>query len=107
MNHSSSANPDASTKLPRCLSDCVKLWGLVLISYLWMVLTSCICGHTSWVSGIGIISFFCCAAFIFFGRHRSHGVDRILSVSAFALILAMVLKNAADILYFGHTPLLR
>ncbi len=72
-----------------------------------MNLTMCMCGHTSWLFSIGILPAFSYACYIFFVLPRSDRLEQILGAAAFALIVGMLVKNIADILYFGHDPLLR
>lgn len=69
----------------------------------------CMCGHTSGVFSIGAIPAFVFACYLFFGFHRRSRLEQILGAVAFALLVGMLLKNLADILYFGHShdPLLR
>lgn len=93
--------------IPRRLSSTVTLWVIVVIAYLWMSLTMCMCGHTSWHFSIGIVPAFCFALYVFVIVPRRNRFEQILGAIAFALILGMLMKNIGDILYFGHEPLLR
>ena len=67
----------------------------------------CICGHTSWEFSIGIIPAFLYSLYIIIAFRRRHVIGQIVGSIAFSLILVMLLKNVADILYLGHDPILR
>jgi hypothetical protein len=99
--------PERPGYIPRCSSGNVKLWITVVISYFWMSLTMCICSHTSWDFSIGILPAFCFALYVFRVYPRRSRLEKFLGAIALSLIAVMLIKNIGDILYFGHSPLLR
>lgn len=97
--------PQRAGKIPHRSSSTATLWGLVMLSFLWMSLTTCMCGHTSWISSVAILPAFGFGLHIFIAIPRERGIEQILGAIAFALLAGMFLKNIGDILYFGHEPL--
>lgn len=100
-------NPEQSTSPSHGVSKVISLWYLAFIAFVWMSVTMCACGHTSWHCSIGIIPVFSCGSYLFFGFSRRSRLDQLFGAAAFALIVLTLIKNFADILYFGHTPFLR
>ena len=99
--------PQRPGDIPRRSSSAVTLWVIVVIAYLWMSLTMCMCGHTAWHFSIVILPAFCFAFYVLLVSPRRSRLEQILGAIAFALIVGMLLKNIGDILYFGHEPLFR
>lgn len=64
------------------------------------------CGYTSWHVSIFIVPIFVRASVLFFTRPRMGMLDQIFGAAAYALVLALLLKNIADIVYLGHQGLL-
>lgn len=82
-------------------SSAVTLWYLVLLSNVWVVLTSCACGYTSWVTTIVVLPIFCFACYLFFKSARPSKLEQIFAAIAFPLLLAILVKNVIDIIR-GH-----
>lgn len=107
MSDCQTARPDPPTRNLRDSSSVALIWVVLLIDCLWIPLTACGCGHTSWFSSIGSVPLFAFASHVFFTRPRSGWIDKTLGATGYGLIVAALLKNLSDILYFGHEPLLR
>jgi len=89
-------------------SNATQLWTLAGIGgVLFSLGMSCCGGHTSWHVSIVIIPIFVRASVLFFRRPRTGLLEQIMGATAYALVFALLLNNIADILYFGHEPLLR
>ena len=63
-------------------------------------------GYTSWHVSIVILPIFARASVLFFRRPRMGLLDQLFGAAAYALVLALLLKNIADILDLGHQGLL-
>jgi hypothetical protein len=85
----------------------LELWSLVAIGGVLFSLGMSCCGHTSWHVSLFIVPIFVRASVLFFRRPRMGLLDQLFGAVAYALVFALLLKNIADILYFGHEPLLR
>ena len=107
MDRSPTLTPEPSGDVPRRTSSAILLWVTVVVTCIWMSLTMCVCGHTSWVSSIGIVPAFGYGFYMFLAVQRNNRLEQILAAVAFALIAGMLLKNGADMLFLGHAPLLR
>ncbi len=83
-------------------SSVLALWLTVLIAFIWIQLTSCMCRYTSLTTSIVIIPAFCYALYAFMFKRRSGIVERMFGAVAFALVTLMLIKNVTDILWFRH-----
>ena len=107
MTTSPATQQDSPPEKLRGASTTIQLWTLVLIGYVLLSLGMCGCGHTSWHVSIVILPIFVRASMLFFKRPRMSLLDQLFGATSYALVFALLLKNIADILYFGHEPLLR
>ena len=80
---------------------------VTLINLVWISLTCCMCGHSSFMTSVTVVpAFITLVSMQLPGRHNPVW-DRALG-GLFIVVQALLLvKNAADILLLGHSPLLR
>lgn len=69
---------------------------------IWMTLTMCACGHTSWPSSIGLFPALGYASYLLFKISRPSKLEQILAAAAFAAVAMMAVKNVVD-LFSGHS----
>jgi hypothetical protein len=81
--------------------------GATFLNLIWIGLTSCMCGHTSFLTSATVIPSFCILLGLqISGRHNPMW-DRMLGLVFLIVQSGLLAKNAADILWLGHSPLLR
>ncbi len=81
------------------------VFGLV-ISYLNMMMTTCMCGHMSRISLPGSVVGAAMAWFAFAAPNRANWPVRVLVMLSAALTMFILIKNLGDVLWWGHEPLL-
>jgi len=86
---------------PRQRSSAISLWLLALLASVWMMVTGCACGWTTWYTTIGVLPIFYFAGQIFVRVRRVSRIEQILAAIAFAVILGVLLKNVVDMIS-GH-----
>lgn len=81
--------------------------GMMVLNLFWSSVTMCMCGHMSTMTAAVLMPSF--AGLVFFAvRGRNNKAwERILNYLLLAVLALMVAKNTADILWNGHSPLLR
>jgi hypothetical protein len=86
---------------PRQRSSAISLWLLALLASLWMMVTGCACGWTTWYTTIGVLPIFYFASQIFVRVRRVSRIEQTLAAIALAIIFGVLLKNVVDMIT-GH-----
>ena len=90
----------------RDLAPPVEMWGLLALESVLVSLTTCGCGHLFWFSLIITVPSLWYGISVY--RRRGSGkVSGEFTPEALTLIVLLLVKNVADVLYFGHESLLR
>ncbi|MBX3741091.1 MAG: hypothetical protein KF712_08885 [Akkermansiaceae bacterium] len=82
------------------------IWLLAASAATWGGMTSCMCGHFSLITTVGILPAFIVGCVLFHRSIRSGRMDAIISGIAMLLILGLAAKCIIDFLWTGHQPLL-
>ena len=103
---SESSQDDFSLKRKRRLKNVLPgVFGIFMVSFFWLSMTVCGCGHTDFATAIVIVP-----AFAFMLRFLPYvpqcKASHRIVICVFAILMSlMFVKNVTDILWFGHTPL--
>ena len=90
----------------RALAPAIGMWWLLALESVLVSLTMCGCGHLLWFSLIITVPAVLYGMSVY--RRRGSGtVSRVFSTAAFTIIVFLLVKNVADVLYLGHESLLR
>lgn len=80
--------------------SCVSLWILTLCAFIWCNLTMSASGVMAWFTIFGTIPILFYACRLFIGVDRSTRIEQFFAALAFAVILALFLKNILDIITY-------
>jgi hypothetical protein len=92
------STPQRSRRKP---SSATTLWLFVVGSVVWMSLTACACGWTTWYTTIVVLPLFCLGCRTFFKVSRASRIAQLLAAAAFGLLAVILLKNVSDMIA-GH-----
>lgn len=81
-------------------------FGVTLINLFWCSVTVCMCGHSSWITTASALPSFLVLLLLEIIGWRNPPWERIAGLVFLLIQFLLLIRNGADILWFGHTPLL-
>lgn len=73
----------------------------------WCSITACACGHFDHVTFAGLSVFLLMAWWLFLMGEKRRDLPTFVSAASLVLLSLLEIKCLADILWYGHEPLLR
>lgn len=101
-------NRSIATLQARLPAGCLIMagFGVTLINFFWFSSTTCLCGHSSWITMASVLPSFLVMLSLQIAGWRNPLWERLAGLGFLLIQLILLGRNAADILWLGQTPLM-